>query len=401
MAANPLHPGYMQPLMHDMIGAAKVPISVEDEHRSPAAVEYEKGGKTQRRLISDIGKNTGYEATRMEKLMRASSMSKSEEHIVGLYDGGGDAFEFLVEGTERVFKSIGGGTFRQGFMMTGTFPWTMHKTDSIILWMIVERLSIHDIFSEILAYKDDEDGASVLSYFWLKHRSARMPNLRLTWQQLLTLMATGKMDANKFTCPRKRLAELKKCCTQLFQPENAEAIKTLVLIDSVHAGHYRSTIDAITNNPTSTSATALASILQHFDEKQSTWAANKEAQAVAGKVTKPKGGVGKDTKTPTQTPSESAMAKVMKTQVAAVKQLTAAVKRNGGKGGGSGGGGRGGKKQKPGTCGNCGSSDHRYKNCPKIECHNCNKLGHIAPYCRAKGGGRYKDSEMTSDGESG
>ena len=401
MAANPLHPGYMQPLMHDMIGAAKVPISVEDEHRSPAAVEYEKGGKTQRRLISDICKNSGYEATRMEKLMRASSMSKSEEHIVGLYDGGGDAFEFLVEGTERVFKSIGGGTFRQGFMMTGTFPWTMHKTDSIILWMIVERLSIHDIFSEILAYKDDEDGASVLSYFWLKHRSARMPNLRITWQMLHTLMATGKMDANKFTCPRKRLAELKKCCTQLFQPENAEAIKTLVLIDSVHPGHYKSTIEAITNNPNATSATALASILQHFDEKQSTWAANKEAQAVAGKVTKPKGGVGKDTKTPTQTPSESAMAKVMKTQVAAVKQLTAAVKRNGGKGGGSGGGGRGGKKQKPGTCGNCGSSDHRYKNCPKIECHNCNKLGHIAPYCRAKGGGRYKDSEMTSDGESG
>jgi len=122
---------------------------------------------------------------------------------------------------------------------------------------------------------------------------------------------------------------------------------------------------------------------------------------VAGKVTKPKGGVGKDTKTPTQTPGESAMAKVMKTQLAAVKQLTAAVKRNGGKGGGSGGGGRGGKKQKHGTCGNCGSSDHRYKDCPKIECHNCNKLGHIAPYCRAKGGGRYKDSEMTSDGESG
>ena len=401
MAANPLHPGYMQPLMHDMIGAAQVPTSVMDEHQSPAAVEYEKGGKYQRRLISDIGKNTGYEATRMEKLMRASNMSKSEEPIVGLYDGGGDAFEFLVEATERVFKSVGGGTFRAHFMMTGTFPWTMHKTDSIILWMIVERLSIHDIFSEILAYKDDEDGASVLSYFWLKHRSARMPNLRITWQMLHTLMATGKMDANKFTCPRKRLAEIKKCCAQLFQPENAEAIKTLVLIDSVHAGHYRSTIDAITNNPTSTSATALASILQHFDEKQSTWAANQEAQAVAGKVTKPKGRAGKDTQTPTQTPSQIEMAKVMKTQVAAVKQLTAAVKRNGGKGGGSGGGGRGSKKQKRGTCGNCGSSDHRYKDCPKIECHNCNKLGHIAPYCRAKGGGRYKDSEMTSDGESG
>ena len=69
MAANPLHPGYMQPLMHDMIGAAQVPTSVMDEHRSPAAVEYEKGGKTQRRLITDIGKNTGHEATRMEKLM--------------------------------------------------------------------------------------------------------------------------------------------------------------------------------------------------------------------------------------------------------------------------------------------------------------------------------------------
>ena len=386
--------------MHDMIGAAKVPRSVLDEHRSPAAVEYEKGGRKTTRLISDICKNSGYEAKHLEKLMLASSMSKSEELIVGLYDGGGDAFEFFVEATESVFKSVGGGTFRADFMMTGIFPWTMHKTDSIILWLIVQRLSMHDIFSEILAYKDDEDGASVLSYFWLKHRSARMPNLRLTWQTLQTLMATGKMDANKFTCPRKRLAEIKKACTQLFQPENAEAIKTLVLIDSVHPGHYRSTIDAITNNPTATPATALASILQHFDEKQSTWAANQEAQAVAGKVTKPKGRVGKDTKTPTQTPGEIAMAKVMKTQVAAIKQLTNSVNRNGGKGGGSGGGGHGGKKQKRGKCGNCNSSDHHFKNCPKIQCNNCGKLGHIKPYCRAKGGGRYKDSEMTSGDES-
>ena len=49
---NPL----AQPPMHDMIGAAKVPTSVLDEHQSPAAVEYEKGGKYQRRLISDISK---------------------------------------------------------------------------------------------------------------------------------------------------------------------------------------------------------------------------------------------------------------------------------------------------------------------------------------------------------
>ena len=122
---------------------------------------------------------------------------------------------------------------------------------------------------------------------------------------------------------------------------------------------------------------------------------------MAGKVTKPKGRVGKDTKTPTQTPGEIAMAKVMKTQVAAIKQLTNSVNRNGGKGGGSGGGGRGGKKQKRGKCGNCNSSDHHFKNCPKIQCNNCGKLGHIKPYCCAKGGGRYNDGEMTSDGESG